>query len=188
MIMASFGPHSAIPGHDHRNHPSGGCFSHGTGGSAPSERSLARHQFVTARWAGVSLRDGPVTGYRCAAARSLIRPNGPWCVRRVPSRGSGGAGGRRRRRRRPRSRRPGQAPGRPRGGQAGHGGPGGRAAVHDRVEPGLGLGTAAVRCRGGRRAEQRGQGGPRHRPASGAATASSGAYSPAAVSTASPQA
>ena len=30
--------------------------------------------------------------------------------------------------------------------------------------------------------------GPRHRPASGAATASSGAYSPAAVSTASPQA
>ena len=30
--------------------------------------------------------------------------------------------------------------------------------------------------------------GPRHRPASGAATASSGAYSPAAVSSASPQA
>ncbi|MGH3228721.1 MAG: hypothetical protein ACRDOA_09095 [Streptosporangiaceae bacterium] len=39
----------------------------------------------------------------------------------------------------------------------------GRAAVHDRVDPGLGLGAVTRRRRAGRRAEQRGQGGAQAR-------------------------
>jgi hypothetical protein len=44
-------------------------------------------------------------------------------------------------------------------GESGQGGADGGAAVHDRVDPGLGLGAGTLRRRVGRRAEQRGQGG-----------------------------